>query len=119
MTSNQLTSTHTSLLIHHNRPNHPGDSPLFVLPHPLPQPPKKVKAKLPTTPLSSPTKPTKRRAPDDDIIVEEQPTKRLKTSPNGNGFDPSTPGSKRQLEEDGLIILDDSEDGDADIIVID
>lgn len=51
--------------------------------------------------------------------MEEQPTKRLKTSPNGNGLNPSTPRSKRQLEEDGLIILDGPEDGDADIIVVD
>jgi len=93
-----------------------------VLPHPLPQPPKKVKTRLPTTPLSSPVKATKRRAPDEDSIMEEQPAKRLKTSTNGNELDPSTPRKKRQLEEDGLIILDGPEEGqddDAGIIVID
>ena len=78
--------------------------------------------KLPTTPLSSPTKATKRPAPDDDDVVEQQPAKRLKTSTNGNGADPSTPRKKRQLEEDGLIILDgpdeDGQDG-AEIIIID
>jgi hypothetical protein len=51
--------------------------------------------------------------------MEEQPAKRLKTSPNGNGSDISTPRSKRQLEEDGLIILDGPEDGDAEIILVD
>lgn len=103
-------------------PNHLEDSPPFVLPHPLPQPPKKVKTRLPTTPLSSPVKATKRRAPDEDSIMEEQPAKRLKTSTNGSELDPSTPRKKRQLEEDGLIILDGSEEGqddDAGIIVID
>lgn len=64
----------------------------------------------------------KRRAPDDDSIVEEQPAKRLKTSANGHGPDPSSPKKKRQLEEDGLIILDGPEEGqtdDAAIIIID
>lgn len=78
--------------------------------------------KLPTTPLSSPAKQTKRRAPDDDSIAEEQPSKRLKISPNGDGFDPSSPRRKRQLEEDGLIILDGPEEGQDDqaaIIIID
>ena len=77
--------------------------------------------KLLTTPISSPTKATKRRAPDDDR-VEEQPSKRLKPSTNGNGSDPSNPGKKRQLEEDGLVILDGPEEDQADgakIIVID
>jgi ubiquitin-like 1-activating enzyme E1 B len=93
-----------------------------VLPHPLPQPPKKVKVK-PSTPLSSPAKATKRRAPDDDSIMEEQPAKRLKTSTNGNGLDLSSPRKKRLLEEDGLIILDGPEEGqdgdDEEIIIVD
>jgi hypothetical protein len=79
--------------------------------------------KLPTTPLSSPAKAAKRRAPDDnDDIVEEQPSKRLKINTNGTGFDSSSSGKKRQLEEDGLIILDGPEEGQGDesgIIVID
>lgn len=103
-------------------PNHPEDSPPFVLPHAVPRPPKKVIVKLLETPLSSPVKATKRRAPDEDSIAEEQPAKRLKTSTNGSGVEPSTPRKKRQLEEDGLIILEGPEegaDGDTDIIVID
>lgn len=107
---------------HRDRSNHPEGSPPFVLPHLLPQPPKKVKARLSTTPLSSPVKATKRRAPDEDSIMEGQPAKRLKTSANGNELDPSTPRKKRQLEEDGLIILDGPEEGQDDgvgIIVID
>jgi len=106
-------------LIWWNSPNHPKDAPPFVLPHPLPQPPKKVKVKFPTTPLSSPAKATKRPAPDSEDIVERQPAKRLKTSPNGP--DPSSPRKERQLEEDGLIVLDDSQEGrdDSDVIVVD
>ncbi|KAF9653547.1 hypothetical protein BDM02DRAFT_3107460 [Thelephora ganbajun] len=101
--------------------NHPGDLPPFVLPRPLPQPPKRVKVKLPTTPLPSPAKATKRPAPDDGDIVEQQPAKRLKTSTNGNGSDLSSPRKSRQLEEDGLIVLDGSEDGqdDAEVIIVD
>jgi len=101
-------------------PNHPEDAPPFVLPHPLPQPPK-VKPKPPTTPQPSPTKATKRPAPDDDSVIEQQPAKRLKTSTNGNRTDPSSPRKKRQLEEDGLIILDGPEDSqdDGEIIIID
>ena len=77
--------------------------------------------KLPTTPLSSPAKATKRPAPDDEDVVEQQPAKRLKTSANGNGSDPSSPRKKRQLEEDGLIILDGPEEGedDAEVIIVD
>lgn len=90
-----------------------------MLPHPLPQPPKKVKVKFPTTPLSSPVKATKRPAPDDEDVVEQQPAKRLKTSPNGS--DLPSPRKERQLEEDGLIVLDDSEEGrdDSDVIFVD
>ena len=77
--------------------------------------------KLPTTPLSSPAKATKRPAPDDEDVLEQHPAKRLKTGASGNGSDPSSPRKKRQLEEDGLIILDGPEggEGDAGIIVID
>lgn len=77
--------------------------------------------KPPTTPLSSPTKATKRPAPDDEDILVQQPAKRLKTSANGDGSDPSSPRKKRQLEEDGLVILDGPEGGeeDAGIIIID
>jgi len=101
--------------------NHPEDEPPFILPHPLPRPPKKAKAKLPTTPLPSPTKVVKRPAPDDDDLVEQQPTKRLKTSTNGSGADPYTPRKKRQLEEDGLIIIDgpEGDQDDTEVIVID
>ena len=104
-----------------DRPNHPEDSPPFVLPDPLPRPPKRIKVKPPTTPLSSPTKATKRPAPDDEDILVQQPAKRLKTSANGDGSDPSSPRKKRQLEEDGLVILDGPEGGeeDAGIIIID
>lgn len=77
--------------------------------------------KLPTTPLPSPVKAPKRPAPDDDNVAE-QPAKRLKISTNGNGTSSSSPRKERQLEEDGLIILDDGPEesqGDAEIIIID
>lgn len=77
---------------------------------------------LPTTPLPSPVKATKRRAPDEDSIMEEQPSKRLKTSRKENKSEPSSPRKQRQLEEDGLIILDGPEgdqDDDERIIIID
>jgi hypothetical protein len=54
--------------------------------------------------------------------VEEQPAKRLKTSTNGNGLGPSSTRKKRRLEEDGLIILEGSEDNqdeDTEIIIVD
>ena len=108
-------------LIRRNSPNHPEGVPSFVLPHPLPQAPKKVKLKLPTTPLPSPVKATKRPAPDDDDVMEHQPAKRLKTNANRNVSDPSSPRKQRQLEEDGLIILDGPEESqdDAEIIIVD
>jgi len=99
-------------------PNHPEDAPPFVLPHPLPQTRKKIKVKLPETP---PAKAMKRSAPDDEDILEQQPAKRLKTDTNEKEIDLSSPRKKRQLEEDGLIILDGPEEGedDAGIIIID
>ena len=120
----EVKSSHWHLmltLILRDSPNHPEDAPPFILPHPLPLPQKKVKVKLPTTPLPSPVKAPKRSAPDDDNLAEQQPAKRLKTSTNGNGTDPSSPRKKRQLEEDGLIILDGPEEGqdDEEVIIID
>ena len=119
--SQRIPRTDIVFLVRRDRPNHPEDEPPFILPHPLPRPSKKVKARLPTTPLSSPAKVAKRPAPDDDDIAEQQPAKRLKTSTNGNGADPYTPRKKRQLEEDGLIIVDgpEGDQDDAEVIIID
>jgi len=78
--------------------------------------------KLATTPLSSPVKAMKRPAPDDEDVTEQQPAKRLKTGMNENGSEPSSsPRKKLRLEEDGIIILDDLEEGedDGEIIIID
>lgn len=74
--------------------------------------------KLPETP---PAKAMKRPAPDDEDTLEQQPAKRLKTDTNRKEIELSSPRKKRQLEEDGLIILDGPEEGDDDagVIIID
>ncbi|KAH9950844.1 hypothetical protein B0H21DRAFT_863854, partial [Amylocystis lapponica] len=90
-------------------PNHPSDGPAFILPSPLPKPPRKVKPATPTL---------KRSAPDDEEL--EPSAKRIKTNgtvPSGPSYSPS---KKKRLEEDGLLLLDHADEKmDDDVILID
>ncbi|KAF5364953.1 hypothetical protein D9758_008117 [Tetrapyrgos nigripes] len=97
-------------------PNHPVDAPAFILPDPVPEPPKKAK---PAVIISTPPKTSlKRSAPDDDILELEPTAKRQKSAMNQ---DISSPSKKRRLEEDGLIIMETADEKleDDDVIVID
>ncbi|CAL1710842.1 unnamed protein product [Somion occarium] len=99
-------------------PNHPIDKPAFILPDPLPSPPKKVKPApaAPSTPPPAPVSSKKRPAPDDEGVPS---AKRLRTTATAPA--PFTPSKKKRLEDDGLILLetpDEAIDDDA-VIVID
>ncbi|KAF5364894.1 hypothetical protein D9758_008125 [Tetrapyrgos nigripes] len=97
-------------------PNHPVDAPAFILPDPVPEPPKKAK---PAVIISTPPKTSlKRSSPDDDILGLEPTAKRQKSAMNQ---DISSPSKKRRLEEDGLIIMETADEKleDDDVIVID
>ncbi|EGN97108.1 hypothetical protein SERLA73DRAFT_92074 [Serpula lacrymans var. lacrymans S7.3] len=93
--------------------DYPTSGPAFILPSPLPKPPRQVRPSTPPPPAPS----LKRSAPDDDDVSEIEPSsKRLKT----NG-DVTSPNKKRKLDEDGLILLDSANDKmlDEDVIEID
>ncbi|KAJ6551695.1 hypothetical protein B0H19DRAFT_1211283 [Mycena capillaripes] len=101
--------------------DHPADAPPFILPNPLPRPPRKVKAPppMPETPLRLSLK---RGAPDNeggDEIIDLEPTPkrpRLKAADEAI----KSPSKKRKLDEDGLILMEGKDDMlDDDIIVID
>ncbi|KAJ7720279.1 hypothetical protein DFH07DRAFT_1067768 [Mycena maculata] len=101
--------------------DHPADAPTFVLPDPLPRPPRKVKAPppMPETPLRVSLK---RAAPgdegDDDVIDLEPTPKRPRIKVADEAI--KSPSKKRKLDEDGLILMDGKDDRlDDDIIVID
>jgi len=93
-------------------PNHPIDAPAFILPSPLPKPPRKLK---PSTP---PPATLKRSAPDDEVIEAGPSAKRAKI--NGATIGISSPSKKRRLEEDGLILMENANDKlEDDVIEID
>lgn len=99
------------------RPDHPADAPPFVLPSPLPVPPRKA---LPATPPTGPAPSLKRGAPDEEILELEPTAKRART----NGAAPpdaiASPSKKRRLDEDGLILMESAGDRlDDDVIEID
>ncbi len=106
------------------RSDHPSEGPAFILPSPLPSPPKKIK--MPATPPSREATPEKkslskkRAAPDDDDLPS---AKRAKTNgdPRSRPDVPFTPKKQRKLDEDGLLMMEslDEEMGDDDVIVID
>ena len=92
---------------------HAEEDPPYILPSPLPNPPKKVKTEtaLPTTP---PRTSLKRPAPDDSENVQRT-AKRSKMN-----AEISSPSKKRRLEEDGLIMMEGANDRlEDDIIEID
>ena len=73
-------------------PNHPIDGPAFILPDPLPAPPKRVKPK----PVSvTPPKPAAKRRADEAF---------------GSALEIPSPSKKRRLEEDGLVLMDSAND---------
>lgn len=102
---------------------HPAHAKPFILPNPLPRPPRKVKVAppAPETPLRVSLK---RPAPGDhgDDIIDLEPTpKRQRVRGNGHGDEAiKSPSKKRKLDEDGLILMEGKDDLlDDDIIVID
>ncbi|KIM86615.1 hypothetical protein PILCRDRAFT_4528 [Piloderma croceum F 1598] len=94
-------------------PNHPVEAPPFVLPSPLPLPPRKAR---PSTP---PSATLKRSAPDDEILEIGPSTKRAKTNDTAS-IDITSPSKKRRLDEDGLILMESANDKlEDDVIEID
>jgi ubiquitin-like 1-activating enzyme E1 B len=85
-----------------SRPNHPVDGPAFILPDPLPVPPKRVKLKLVSV---TPPKPAAKRRADEAF---------------GSAPEIASPSKKRRLEEEGLVLMDSEHDKleDDDIIEI-
>ncbi|KAJ6460974.1 hypothetical protein C8R45DRAFT_912447 [Mycena sanguinolenta] len=105
--------------------DHPADAPPFILPDPLPRPPRKVKLP-PPVPVTPVRLSLKRGAPDDDggddEIIDLEPTPkrpRLKTTAAADELIKS-PSKKRKLDEDGLILMEGKDDKlDDDVIEID
>lgn len=97
-----------------HRPNNPADGPAFILPSPLPKPPRKIKTTPPTLKRSAPDD------DDDDIVVESTP-KRPRTDSVAANVVPFTPRKKRRLDEEGLLLLDNANDkiDEEDVIEID
>jgi len=101
------------------RPNHPVDGSAFIVPSPLPPPPRKVKPLTPP-PQTPPPRTTwlKRPAPDDDGVIDLEPTpKRVRTNGQLAPEVISSPSRKRKLEEDGLLLLDGANDQLEDSVI--
>ncbi|KAI0036331.1 hypothetical protein K488DRAFT_39149, partial [Vararia minispora EC-137] len=86
--------------------DHPANGPAFVLPSPMPiparRPPKpKEPTPLPAAVRTPPRHSLKRAAPDDDDVETMQPAKKV-----AKGTLPGTPSKRRQLEHDGVVVLD-------------
>ncbi|KAG2142954.1 hypothetical protein DEU56DRAFT_979414 [Suillus clintonianus] len=99
-------------------PNHPSDGPAYILPSPLPSPPRLEKQR--STPPPAPSR--KRSAPDDEIAEVGPFAKRAKTDTNGatSILDIASPSKRRRLEEDGLLMLSSKDDKiEDDVIEID
>ena len=114
----------TSLTSCFSRANHPLDGPPFILPSPLPKPPKKQKPAPPR--IDGPTTPSrtsrKRSLPnDDDGVIDLEPTsKRLKPTSSVTLTDTlASPSKKRRLEEDGLVLLEHDDQLMDDVIDLD
>lgn len=110
-----------------SRPNHPIDSLPYILPSPLPRPPRIVKPP-PPAPTTPPRQTLKRRAlhDDDDEITEIEPNAKRAKFTNGNtkirpAETPlSSPSKRRKLEEDGLVLMESATDKlDDDVIEVD
>lgn len=91
------------------RPNHPAGEQPFILPDPLPDPPRQDRRSTPPSPS------TPRKRPLDAAEGELPPKKRVKGDMAPASI-LSSPSKKRRLEEDGLLILEDpTENIDADV----
>ncbi|KAG1767089.1 hypothetical protein EDD22DRAFT_978259 [Suillus occidentalis] len=89
-------------------PNHPSDGPAYILPSPLPSPPRLEKQPSTPPPASS----RKRSAPDDEIVEIANGASSI--------LDIASPNKRRRLEEDGLLMLSSKDDKiEDDVIVID
>lgn len=100
-------------------PDHPADGPAFILPTPLPQPPRLAKP-LPSPLEQTPPPPSlKRGLPDDDTAASGSSAKRPRT--NGPASAPAvnmaSPSKKRRLEEDGLLLLEKADDKMEDEVI--
>lgn len=99
--------------------DHPADGPSVVLPSPMPAPAKRPAKPMPKTPEpASPRTSLKRPAPHDDDFEASQPAKKLARTPTHG-----SPSKRRQLEDDGLVILEKQgeaveDDDDDDVIII-
>ncbi|KIK62583.1 hypothetical protein GYMLUDRAFT_164462 [Collybiopsis luxurians FD-317 M1] len=103
---------------------HPSSGSSLVLPDPLPKPTKKEKPPV-VAPSTPPRTSLKRAAPDDDVVLLDEvpsangpPAKKQKLSQP----ELASPSKKRQLEEDGIVMLEganDKVDDEDDVIIID
>ncbi|KAL5521190.1 hypothetical protein ACEPAG_9113 [Sanghuangporus baumii] len=84
-------------------PNHPPDGPSFILPSPLPRPPKMTKPA--GQGVTAPNTPRKRILDLDGVTDGAPPAKRAKAT-NTPEVNLASPSKRRRLEEDGLLILD-------------
>ncbi|GLB41204.1 putative ubiquitin-activating enzyme active site [Lyophyllum shimeji] len=94
-------------------PDHPPGAAPFILPSPLPQPPRKEKP--PPTPVpETPQRVSRKRSlpidMDSDVIDLAPTPKRLKPMPDGSPAAKSkvleSPSKRRMLEADGLVLMD-------------
>lgn len=96
----------------------------FILPTPLPVPPRKAKPgpSVPATPPPPSATSLKRAAPDDDGIevLDGPAAKRARTTGSGTSDVLTSPSKKRRLEEDGLLLLETANERlDDEVIVVD
>ncbi|KAF9450853.1 hypothetical protein P691DRAFT_664436 [Macrolepiota fuliginosa MF-IS2] len=114
-------------------PNHRIDASPYILPDPLPRPPKRIKPIVSATPATPPRPEKETVQEDENGVIEIDPTPRRPSRPliatRGGPKAPRkrehsivqhSPSKKRRLDEDGLIILDGAHDQMMDdVIVID
>ncbi|KAF8634042.1 hypothetical protein AX17_004307 [Amanita inopinata Kibby_2008] len=110
-------------------PNYPIDAPPYILPSPLPKPPRKAKIVIPLV-ETPPRKSLKRGLPteDENGVIDLEPTpKRARTSTNlQNGsalrrkdsFPTPSPSKRRRLEEDGFILMEGTNDALEDEVIV-
>ena len=98
-----------SKLLYRIRPNHPIDSPPYVLPSPLPQRSRRVKpAPIPNTPVKSSAKRPFPVEVEDGVLDFAPTPKKPKVSNQlkRKCMDEHSPSKKRRLEEEGLVLMD-------------
>ena len=91
------------------RPNHPIDSPPYILPSPLPQLTRRFKpAPIPETPLKTSIKrPLPMEIEDGVLDLDPTPKKlRMDKQLKRKFAEGHSPSKRRRLEEDGLVEMD-------------